>query len=40
MGLGGVFAWGVGEDATQFTHLEAAVDGLNDLKGLRNKDEL
>lgn len=40
MGLGGVFAWGVGEDATQFTHLEAAVDGLNDLKALRNKDEL
>jgi GH18 family chitinase len=28
MGLGGVFAWGLGEDAPKFSHLQATIDGL------------
>ncbi|KAM0262113.1 hypothetical protein ACHAQJ_001854 [Trichoderma viride] len=43
--LGGVFAWGLGEDAPQFTHLKATVDSLGALRGNRStvdsvKDEL
>ncbi|RDW70882.1 uncharacterized protein DSM5745_08393 [Aspergillus mulundensis] len=28
--LGGVFAWGLGEDAPEFTHLAATIDGLRE----------
>lgn len=35
--LGGVFAWGLGEDAPEFEHLMATIDGL---EGLKSKDEL
>ncbi|KEY75212.1 hypothetical protein S7711_07128 [Stachybotrys chartarum IBT 7711] len=35
--LGGVFAWGLGEDAPEFEHLRATIDGL---EGLKSKDEL
>jgi GH18 family chitinase len=39
--LGGVFAWGLGEDAPQFEHLRATVDGVRALRGNDNrKDEL
>lgn len=36
-GLGGVFAWGLGEDAPKFEHLEAANSGLNSL--VRTEDD-
>lgn len=29
MGIGGVFAWGLGEDAPEFRHLEATLSGLS-----------
>ena len=32
MKLGGVFAWGVGEDAPRFAHLKATVDGFETAK--------
>jgi GH18 family chitinase len=40
--LGGVFAWGLGEDAPQFLHLKATVDGIRVLRGEYDavKDEL
>ncbi|KAL7897117.1 glycoside hydrolase family 18 protein [Trichoderma sp. SZMC 28014] len=40
--LGGVFAWGLGEDAPQFLHLKATVDGIRALRGDDHvaKDEL
>ncbi|KAL7927061.1 glycoside hydrolase family 18 protein [Trichoderma austrokoningii] len=43
--LGGVFAWGLGEDAPQFVHLKATVDGIQALRGDESmhdalKDEL
>nr|AIT18907.1 chitinase [Hirsutella thompsonii] len=42
--LGGVFAWGLGEDAPKFTHLAATISGLRDAerRALHNssKDEL
>ncbi|KAL4804849.1 glycoside hydrolase superfamily [Aspergillus unguis] len=42
--LGGVFAWGLGEDAPEFTHLQATVDSLREYKaerpGYKTKDEL
>lgn len=41
--LGGVFAWGLGEDAPEFAHLKATVDGVKDLGrkyGSLAKDEL
>ncbi|KAG9378262.1 Glycoside hydrolase family 18 protein [Pyrenophora tritici-repentis] len=31
-GLGGVFAWGLGEDASQFRHLEALTGGFESFK--------
>ncbi|KAJ6782108.1 hypothetical protein PWT90_08397 [Aphanocladium album] len=42
MGLGGVFAWGLGEDATDFARLAATVDGIRALHNSRDagKDEL
>lgn len=43
--LGGVFAWGLGEDAPQFMHLKATIDGIQALRGDQSthdavKDEL
>ncbi|GAB0136842.1 hypothetical protein EsDP_00005130 [Epichloe bromicola] len=38
--LGGVFAWGLGEDAPQFSHLLTTLNSLRDLKGNQNRDEL
>lgn len=40
--LGGVFAWGLGEDAPQFKHLRATVDGVRALREdeSTSKDEL
>ncbi|KAL5095479.1 hypothetical protein Trisim1_000253 [Trichoderma cf. simile WF8] len=39
--LGGVFAWGLGEDAPQFDHLRATVESVQALSGDDNqKDEL
>ncbi|KAK5993005.1 Endochitinase 42-like protein [Cladobotryum mycophilum] len=35
LGLGGVFAWGLGEDAPRFIHLKATLDGVRKLNGLR-----
>ncbi|OAA82319.1 chitinase 18-4 [Akanthomyces lecanii RCEF 1005] len=42
MGLGGVFAWGLGEDAPAFTRLAATIQGLHALHNSENagKDEL
>ncbi|OAR05642.1 hypothetical protein LLEC1_07860 [Akanthomyces lecanii] len=42
MGLGGVFAWGLGEDAPDFSRLAATIEGLQALHDTRNagKDEL
>lgn len=42
MGLGGVFAWGLGEDAPAFTRLAATIQGLHGLHNSENagKDEL
>ncbi|CAG9953069.1 unnamed protein product [Clonostachys rosea f. rosea IK726] len=37
MGLGGAFAWGLGEDAPDFDHLEATINGLNKLKGRKSE---
>ncbi|VUC33521.1 unnamed protein product [Clonostachys rosea] len=37
MGLGGAFAWGLGEDAPDFDHLEATIKGLNKLKGRKSE---
>jgi GH18 family chitinase len=37
--LGGVFAWGLGEDAPLFEHLDALNEGVVDLK-ISRKDEL
>lgn len=37
--LGGVFAWGLGEDAPEFAHLKATIEGLDKLKR-DGKDEL
>ncbi|OAA36811.1 chitinase 18-4 [Metarhizium rileyi] len=43
--LGGVFAWGLGEDAPEFSHLSATLKGLESLRmgdaaGIMDKDEL
>ena len=40
--LGGLFAWGLGEDAEKWEHLRAATDGLRKLKDgqVRERDEL
>uniref|UniRef100_A0A0P0CNI4 chitinase n=1 Tax=Hypocrella siamensis TaxID=696354 RepID=A0A0P0CNI4_9HYPO len=39
--LGGVFAWGLGEDAPAFRHLSATFDGLKELRNTEGKrDEL
>ncbi|KAL7944911.1 glycoside hydrolase family 18 protein [Trichoderma barbatum] len=40
--LGGVFAWGLGEDAPQYKHLKATVDSVEALRGGGDncKDEL
>lgn len=40
--LGGVFAWGVGEDAPKFGHLKATVDGVKAINKKREdtRDEL
>jgi GH18 family chitinase len=41
MGLGGAFAWGLGEDAPAFAHLKATIDGLERLRaGDGSRDEL
>lgn len=45
LGLGGVFAWGLGEDAPEFAHLQATIDGVRTIDRLRvvdsvTKDEL
>lgn len=42
MGLGGVFAWGLGEDAPAFTRLAATIQGLHAFHNSENagKDEL
>lgn len=37
--LGGVFAWGLGEDAPQFMHLKATVDGIRALRGNESSHE-
>ncbi|KAH7324344.1 glycoside hydrolase family 18 protein [Stachybotrys elegans] len=39
LGLGGVFAWGLGEDAPEFSHLKATIEGLEELKR-SHKEEL
>ncbi|KAK8064578.1 chitinase 18-4 [Apiospora phragmitis] len=40
-GLGGVFAWGLGEDAPEFAHLQALADGVvRSQAGGRARDEL
>ncbi|PNY27818.1 chitinase 3 [Tolypocladium capitatum] len=43
-GLGGVFAWGLGEDAPEFAHLTATVEGVRALRrragGSSTRDEL
>ncbi|SPO06161.1 related to extracellular chitinase [Cephalotrichum gorgonifer] len=36
MGLGGVFAWGLGEDAPEFAHLEAVDGAMEKLRGKEN----
>ncbi|KAG6003196.1 hypothetical protein E4U21_002273 [Claviceps maximensis] len=38
--LGGVFAWGLGEDAPHFSHLSATLTSLKDLRGAERRDEL
>ncbi|KAG5985454.1 hypothetical protein E4U55_000016 [Claviceps digitariae] len=38
--LGGVFAWGLGEDAPHFSHLSATLTSLRDLGGAEGRDEL
>jgi hypothetical protein len=41
--LGGVFAWGLGEDAPDFTHLRAVNEGLEsivDSQGSHDRKEL
>lgn len=38
--LGGVFAWDLGEDAPQFSHLFTTLNSLRDLKGIQSRDEL
>lgn len=41
MGLGGVFAWGLGEDAMEFNRLTATINGLTALQTRADtKDEL
>jgi GH18 family chitinase len=35
--LGGVFAWGLGEDAPKFNHLRAANEALRKLPGIENE---
>lgn len=40
MGLGGAFAWGLGEDAPEFAHLKATTEGLRVLSKSDAKDEL
>jgi GH18 family chitinase len=41
MGLGGVFAWGLGEDAPDFTRLRATIAGLQDTDSAKlARDEL
>ncbi|VUC20678.1 unnamed protein product [Clonostachys rosea] len=41
LGLGGAFAWGLGEDAPDFKHLNATTEGLEALsRGGNEKDEL
>ncbi|KAG6178638.1 hypothetical protein E4U36_006261 [Claviceps purpurea] len=40
LGLGGVFAWGLGEDAPHFAHLSATLDTLRDLTRDDIRDEL
>ncbi|PHH71539.1 hypothetical protein CDD80_5215 [Ophiocordyceps camponoti-rufipedis] len=39
LGLGGIFAWGLGEDGPEFTTLTATVEGLR-RNGSRARDEL
>lgn len=39
-GLGGVFAWGLGEDAPEFGHLKAVADGVARGQPGRVRDEL
>ncbi|KAK7914040.1 glycoside hydrolase [Apiospora marii] len=39
-GLGGVFAWGLGEDAPEFAHLKALADGVVRGQAGRVRDEL
>lgn len=38
--LGGVFAWGLGEDAPGFSHLAATIDSLKQIRHRTMKDEL
>ncbi|KAH7166320.1 glycoside hydrolase superfamily [Dactylonectria macrodidyma] len=40
--VGGVFAWGLGEDAPRFEHLEATIEGIRKHRGTSaaHKDEL
>ncbi|KAK7987169.1 hypothetical protein PG988_002157 [Apiospora saccharicola] len=38
--LGGVFAWGLGEDAPEFTHLKAVSDNVARINAGRVRDEL
>lgn len=42
LGLGGVFAWGLGEDAPDFVHLKATLDGVRAIEVMRQsvRDEL
>lgn len=39
-GLGGVFAWGLGEDAPEFAHFKAVADGLVSSQAGMARDEL
>jgi GH18 family chitinase len=38
--LGGVFAWGLGEDAPEFRHLQALNKGLEGMKAKRNRGHI
>lgn len=40
LNIGGVFAWGLGEDAPQFRHLEATLQQLNSLSDVQRDEAL
>lgn len=39
LGLGGVFAWGLGEDATEFVHLKVVDEGMDKLSERRAEEQ-